>query len=139
VSGCLHRRPGQYPADMAVGIAAVPGTWSKWCSHDGRGDLLCHLDAPGGAGSIQLERIGRDPARHPMTDLATQIACKVLAVPEDRRLAATMEEVTRYLNELPANHPRMAEEELKDRGFTFLNDIRLACIELIQDGAAGTA
>jgi len=34
---------------------------------------------------------------------------------------------------------RMAEEELKDRGFTFLNDIRLACIKLIQDGAAGTA
>jgi hypothetical protein len=73
------------------------------------------------------------------TDLATQIAFKVLAVPEDRRVAATMEEVTRYMNELRANHPTMAEEELKDKGFTFLNDIRLACIKLTQGGAAGTA
>ncbi|HVI77307.1 MAG TPA: hypothetical protein VM715_03945 [Candidatus Acidoferrum sp.] len=67
-------------------------------------------------------------------DLATQIAFKVLAVPEERRVAATMEEVTQYMEELRANHPMMSEEDLKDKGFTFLNDIRLACIKLTQGG-----
>jgi hypothetical protein len=33
----------------------------------------------------------------------------------------------------------MSEEDLKDKGFTFLNDIRLACIKLTQGGTAGTA
>jgi hypothetical protein len=52
-------------------------------------------------------------------DLTTQIAWKVLAVPEERRIAATMEEVTRYMDELRANHPAMSEQDLKDKGFTF--------------------
>jgi hypothetical protein len=39
-------------------------------------------------------------------DLATQIAWKVLAVPEERCVAATMEAVTRYMDELRVNHPR---------------------------------
>ena len=59
-------------------------------------------------------------------DLATQIAWKVLAVPEERCVAATMEAVTRYMDELRVNHPEISEEELKDNGFTFANDIRLA-------------
>jgi hypothetical protein len=58
-----------------------------------------------------------------------------LAVPEERRVAATMEEINRYMEELRANHPAMSEEDLKDKGFTFLNDIRLACIKLTQGGA----
>jgi hypothetical protein len=33
-------------------------------------------------------------------DLSTQIAFKVLAVPEERRVAATMEEINRYMEEL---------------------------------------
>ena len=64
---------------------------------------------------------------------------RVLAVSEERRVAATMEEVTQYMEELRANHPTMSEEDLKDKGFTFLNDIRLACIKLTQGGTAGTA
>jgi hypothetical protein len=35
-------------------------------------------------------------------DLSTQIAFKVLAVPEERRVAATMEEINRYMEELRA-------------------------------------
>jgi hypothetical protein len=72
-------------------------------------------------------------------DLSTQIAFKVLAVPEERRVAATMEEINRYMEELRASHPAMSEEDLKDKCFTFLNDIRLACIKLTQGGTAGTA
>jgi hypothetical protein len=37
--------------------------------------------------------------------------------------------------QLRASHPAMSEEDLKDKGFTFLNDIRLACIKLTQGGA----
>jgi hypothetical protein len=33
----------------------------------------------------------------------------------------------------------MSEEDLKDKGFTFLNDIRLACIKLTHGKTAGTA
>jgi hypothetical protein len=72
-------------------------------------------------------------------DLATQIAWKVLAVPEERCVAATMEALPRYMDELRVNHPQMSEEELKDNGFTFANDIRLACIKLTQGRTAGTA
>jgi hypothetical protein len=72
-------------------------------------------------------------------DLATQIAFKILAVPEERRVAAMMEEVNRYMNELQASQSTMTEKDLKDKGFTLLNDIRLACIKLTQDGTAGTA
>jgi hypothetical protein len=72
-------------------------------------------------------------------DLETQIAQKILAVPEERRVAAMMEEITRYMEELRANYPTMSEEDLKDKGFTLLNDIRLACIKLTQSGTAGTA
>jgi hypothetical protein len=72
-------------------------------------------------------------------DRATQIAFKVLAVPEERRVAATMEEINRYMEELRASHPAMSEEDLKDKGFTFLNDIRLACIKLTHGKTAGTA
>ena len=72
-------------------------------------------------------------------DLETQIAQKILAVPEERRVAAMMEEITRYMEELRANYPAMSEEDLKDKGFTLLNDIRLACIKLTQSGTLGTA
>jgi hypothetical protein len=72
-------------------------------------------------------------------DLATQIAFKILAVPEERRVAAMMEEVNRYMNELQANQSTMSEEDLKDKGFTLLNDIRLACIKLTHGKTAGTA
>jgi hypothetical protein len=72
-------------------------------------------------------------------DLANQIAFKILAVPEERRVAAMMEEINRYMNELRANHPATSEEDLKDKGFTLLNDIRLACIKLTHGKTAGTA
>ena len=71
-------------------------------------------------------------------DLATQIAWKILAVPEERRVAAMTEEISRYMEELRANHPAMSQKDLKDKGFTLLNDIHLACIKLTQGGMAGT-
>jgi hypothetical protein len=60
-------------------------------------------------------------------------------MPEERCVIATMEAVTRYMDELRVNHPEISEEELKDNGFSFASDIRLTCIKLTKGRTVGTA